>query len=186
MEKVNLNLVKAVVSRRYNDALHTINMLESAMKKPYLCDEQVLNDMEQRLRDELSCSIIANNLSELENEPYYKYTRDGCCYFVVDGITFEALQLVNMRQPKTGSDLDKRTLTSDICMPVCYHKDDEDDISEMHVINRHCWLFGAVLDDFDEYKPVATEFVNAAKAYIKEKGKDFLLKAQETKEEDDE
>lgn len=92
-----------------------------------------------------------------------------------------------MRYPKTGSDLDDKLLTSDIAIPVCYHYDYLDEIDEdvpmMHIIN--CWLYGATNDEFDEYKPVHSEFIDAAKAYILKKGKDFLLKSKEKENENE-
>lgn len=185
--KINIPLIKAAVQEKKEALDRAVSMMQNVIDKPEDYNLVTKDSVYTNLVAELSCSIIAGDLKDLEEVPRYKYDANyGGCYFVVDGVTFEVLQLVNMRHPKTGSDLDERILASDIAMPVIYHYDSDDDdccCSRMHILNRNCWVYGATSDDFDEFKPVHTEFVNAAKAYIKEKGKAFLLKV---KEEDDE
>lgn len=113
----------------------------------------------------------------LEEVPRYQYSKDGGCFFVIDDIPFEVMHLVNMRHPRTGFDTDAQIRITDIAIPVIFHKDsDEDDYTPMHTLYRDCWLYGATSNDFDEHKPVDKTFIDAAKAYIKEKGKDFLIK----------
>jgi len=184
--KINIPLIKAVVQEKKEALDRAVSMMQNVIDKPEDYNSVIKDSVYANLVAELSCSIIAGDLKDLEEVPRYQYTKSGCCYFVVDDVTFEVVQLMGMRHPKTGSDLDEQILTSDSAMPVCYHLDGDDDdycCSKMHILDRNCWLYGATGDEFDEFKPVHTEFIDAAKAYIKEKGKEFLLRTQE---EDDE
>ncbi len=173
--KINMALIKAVVQEKKEALDRAVSMMQNVIDRPEKFNSVFKDSVYANLVAELSCFIIAGDLKDLEEVPRYRYSKNGGCYFVVDDVTFEVVQLVNMRPP---------FLASAIAMPVIYHNDEEDDaIPTMHILDKNCWLYGATNDEFDEYKPVHSEFINAAKAYIKEKGRAFLLKA---KEEDDE
>lgn len=85
----------------------------------------------------------------------YQYTANGDCYFMVDGIEVLVADLRDMRGKHSFFD---------VCLPVISYKDD--DVHIYHVI-PNTWLYGSTSEEFDKGKPVHTEFINAAREYIK-------------------
>ena len=93
----------------------------------------------------------------------YQY-KDGGCFFIVDGIEVEVLDLRSMRESPR---VNKETYT-DVCVPTISYTDD--DGNYMYHIIPDTWIYGSTQAGFDEGKPVHKVFIDAAREYIKEHG----------------
>lgn len=91
----------------------------------------------------------------------YQY-KDGGCFFIIDGIEVEVLDLRSMRE---SSRMNKETY-ADVCVPVISYTD-PDGIYMYHII-PNAWLYGSTSSEFDERQEVHPEFINAAREYINE------------------
>lgn len=147
----SLDLIEARAKEKYDRIVTLINLLGT-------CPDN--NDYKKRLEKDLGAELCTSiqsseNLCELQNvSPYYQYNEEGGCYFMVDGIEVMVADLRDMRGDQKYFD---------ICVPVIDYK--EDDIWIQHVI-PDCWLYGSRGEEFDDFKPVHEEFLNAARQYI--------------------
>jgi len=91
----------------------------------------------------------------------YQY-KDGTCFFIVDGIEVEVMDLRSMRE---SSRVNKETY-ADVCV-ITISYTDEDSIYMYHVI-PNAWLYGSTSNEFDEGKPVHKEFFEATRQYVRE------------------
>lgn len=91
----------------------------------------------------------------------YHY-KDGACFFMIDGIEVEVLDLRDMCDDK---DLGFARYT-DVCIPSISYTDPDGNFIHHPIPNA--WLYGSTSNCFDEGKPVHAEFINAAREYIKE------------------
>lgn len=112
------------------------------------------------------CGCPADDFSddvkaEQDSTIRYQY-KDGGCFFIVDGIEIEVMDLRSMR---ASPRVNKETY-ADVCVLAISYTD-EDDMYMYHII-PNTWMYGSTSDSFDEGKPVHTEFVEAARQYIKE------------------
>ena len=90
----------------------------------------------------------------------YQY-KDGMCFFMLDGIEIEVMDLRSMRiSPRVN----KETY-ADVCV-ITISYTDEDGMYIYHVV-PDAWLYGSTSNDFDEGCEVHPEFINAARDYIK-------------------
>lgn len=90
----------------------------------------------------------------------YQY-KDGDCFFIVDGIEVEVMDLRSMRESPR---VNKETY-ADVCV-ITISYTDEDGMYMYHVV-PDTWLYGSTSNDFDEGCEVHPEFINAARDYIK-------------------
>lgn len=91
----------------------------------------------------------------------YQY-KNGSCFFMINGIEVEVLDLRDMRKDSSVG----FERYSDVCIPSISYTD-EDDMCIHHPI-PNAWIYGSTSDSFDEGKPVHKEFIDAAREYIKE------------------
>lgn len=91
----------------------------------------------------------------------YQY-KDGGCFFIVDGIEVEVMDLRSMRESPR---VNKETY-ADVCV-ITISYTDEDGMYLYHVV-PDTWLYGSTSDDFNEGHEVQPEFIDAAREYIKE------------------
>lgn len=91
----------------------------------------------------------------------YRY-RNGACSFMVDGIEIVVLDCRDMRKDPSIN-LERY---SDICILSVSYRDESDCF--LHHIIPNTWLYGSTSCEFDEGREVHPEFINAARAYIKE------------------
>ena len=91
----------------------------------------------------------------------YQY-RNGMCFFMVDGIEVDVLDLRDMREDPTVG----MARYSDVCIPSISYTDTDGNFIHHPIPNA--WLYGSTSDSFDEGKPVHKEFIEAAREYIKE------------------
>ena len=124
----------------------------------------------QYMYEDMSCSCYCGNpeddfpddvKAEQDSIIRYQY-KDGDCFFVIDGIEVEVLDLRSMRE---SSRVNKETY-ADVCILTISYTD-EDGVYLYHVIPG-VWLYGSTSNDFDEGMPVQQEFIDAAHEYIKE------------------
>lgn len=98
--------------------------------------------------------------AEQESVIRYQY-KDGNCFFIVDGIEVEVLDLRSMRESPR---VNKETY-ADICVLTISYTE-EDGMYMYHVI-PDTWLYGSMSHNFDEGCEVHQEFIAAARDYIK-------------------
>lgn len=91
----------------------------------------------------------------------YQY-KDGGCFFIIDGIEVEVMDLRSMRE---SSRVNKETY-ADVCV-ITISYTEADGMYMYHVV-PDAWLYGSTSHDYDEGKPVHKEFLDAAREYIKE------------------
>ena len=121
----------------------------------------------QYMYEDMCCSIFSGEVAtdfpnaKPDDTIRYQY-RDGACYFIVDGIEVDVLDLRDMRK---ASDIGIERYV-DICIPSIMYKD-EDDSLLYHLIPG-AWLYGSTTSDFNKGEEVHPEFINAARDYIKE------------------
>lgn len=100
--------------------------------------------------------------AEQDSTIRYQY-KDGACFFMVDDIEVEVLDLRDMREdPSIGF-----ARYSDVCIPAINYTDDDGTGSCMHHPIPDTWLYGSTSSEFNEGKPVHPEFIEAAKDFIK-------------------
>lgn len=91
----------------------------------------------------------------------YQY-KGGMCFFMIDGIEVEVLDLRDMREDPTVG----MARYSDVCIPSISYTDSDGNFIHHPIPNA--WLYGSTSDDFDEGHEVQPEFIDAAREYIKE------------------
>lgn len=91
----------------------------------------------------------------------YQY-KDGTCFFIIDGIEVEVMDLRSMRESPR---VNKETY-ADVCILTISYTD-EDGNYMYHVI-PNAWLYGSTSGSFDEGMSVHKQFIEAAHEYIKE------------------
>ena len=126
----------------------------------------------EQMYEGMSCSIYTGDpaydfpddvKAEQDSVIRYQY-KDGSCYFVVDDIEVEVLDLRSMRKsPRVG----KETY-ADVCILTISYTDNDNYGSYIHHVIPNTWLYGSASEEFDEGAEVHKEFINAARAYIKE------------------
>lgn len=99
--------------------------------------------------------------AEQDSTIKYQY-KDGMCFFRIDGIEIEILDLRDMR--KTAILGIERY--ADVCIPVVAYTDPDGNYTHHPIPNA--WLYGSTSHDFDEGEPVHDPFIEAAREYIKE------------------
>lgn len=123
----------------------------------------------QHMYEDLSCSVFSGDPEDdfpiefkAEQDTTIKYQYDdGNCFFMIDGIKVEVLDLRSMREsPRTCIEL-----YVDVCV-LSVSFIDESECYNYHII-PDIWLYGSTSDDFNEGKPVDDYFINAAREYIK-------------------
>lgn len=125
------------------------------------------NTTAETLYEEMCCSIfsgeIAYDFPDLKEDDTIRYQyRNGMCFFIVDGIEIEVLDLRDMREDPTVG----MARYSDVCIPSISYTDSDGNFIHHPISNA--WLYGSTSDSFDEGKPVHKEFIEAAREYIKE------------------
>ena len=91
----------------------------------------------------------------------YQY-KGGMCFFMIDGIEVEVLDLRDMREDPSI----EMARYSDVCIPSISYTDSDGNFIHHPIPNA--WLYGSTSDEFDVGKPVHREFIDAARQYIKE------------------
>lgn len=123
----------------------------------------------QYMYEDMCCSIFSGEVAtDFPNTPNtepddtirYQY-RDGACYFIVNGIEVDVLDLRDMRK---ASDIGIERYV-DICIPSIMYKDE--DGSLLYHLIPGAWLYGSTTSDFNKGEEVHQQFIDAAKDYIK-------------------
>lgn len=123
----------------------------------------------QWMYEDMSCSCFCgcpaddfpdDVKAELDSIIRYQY-KDGSCFFIVDGIEVEVMDLRSMRE---SSRVGKETY-ADVCV-ITISYTDEDGMYIYHVV-PDTWLYGSTSNDFNEGCEVHQEFIDAARDYIK-------------------
>ena len=186
MQKQNdfdLDLIEYKIKERYDTSMLWLNSLRRLLAENYdeLTEYQktYLETCKSELGACLACSIQAtNNLNDPDDVPRYMYDNYGSCTFKYKGVEFDVQDLRNMRKVNDGRNIE---LYSDICV-VCCDYTDEDGSWMMHVV-PDAWLYGSTGDEFEKYRPVHSEFLEAADKFIEKHGQDYLIKNQKTEEQ---
>lgn len=98
--------------------------------------------------------------AEQDSTIKYQY-KDGMCFFTVDGIEVEVLDLRDMRKdPTIGFER-----YVDVCVPSISYTDSDGNF--IHHPIPDAWLYGSTSHSFDEGEPVHDQFINAARDFIK-------------------
>lgn len=124
----------------------------------------------QRMYEDMSCSCYCgcpaddfpDDVKDEQNSIIRYQYRNGMCFFTVDDIEVEVLDLRDMREDPTVG----MARYSDVCIPSISYTDPDGNF--MHHPISNAWLYGSTSDSFDEGKPVHKEFIEAAREYIKE------------------
>ena len=124
----------------------------------------------EQMYDNMSCSSYSGDPAldfpddvkdEQDSIIRYHY-KDGTCFFVVDDIEVEVLNLRSMRK---SSRVGKETY-ADVCILAISYTDSDGNFMYHPIPNA--WMYGSTSDSFDKGKPVHREFIDAARKYIKE------------------
>lgn len=123
----------------------------------------------QYMYEDMSCSCYcgcpADDFQEIISPKKeiltYQY-KGGACFFMIDGIEVEVLDLREMRN---APNLEFERY-ADVCIPSISYTDSDGNFIYHPIPNA--WLYGSTSDSFDEGKPVHKEFIEAAREYIKE------------------
>ena len=124
----------------------------------------------QYMYEDMSCSCYSGSPEDdfpddvaaerQDNTIRYQY-KDGACYFIVDGIEVDILDLRDMRK---ASNLGIERYI-DICVPSIMYKEEEGSL--LYHIIPDAWLYGSTTSDFNKGEEVHQEFIDAARDYIK-------------------
>lgn len=122
----------------------------------------------QWMYEDMSCSCYSgcpdddfpdDVKAERDSVIRYQY-KDGTCFFVVDDIEVEVLDLRSMRKSSRVG----KEMYADVCIPSISYTDE--DGSLMYHPIPDAWLYGSTSCDFSEGKPVHQTFIDAARRYI--------------------
>ena len=124
----------------------------------------------QQMYDNMSCSSYSgdpaydfpDDVKAMQDSVIRYQYEDGSCYFIIDGIKVEVFDLRSMRKsPRVGKEM-----YADVCILAISYTDSDGNFMYHPIPNT--WLYGSASEEFDEGAEVHKEFINAARAYIKE------------------